>query len=373
MNPVIVIPTFVSSRPRLDGASIISTYDHTTPISAPGELERCLASLRGKPGVNQIIVLVGSEASIEKQALIKIQNQVAKFPDLHIAVFGAPEETLIHRRIEQLGNKSLKAEIGLEGYGAIRNFGLLVSLLFGFDAVVFIDDDVVINDEDFMERALYGLGKLTKSGIPVLAKTGFYLNSRGEYLSDAAMHWYDAHWKTADAFNEWMLNVMEGPRLTRSNRVCGGILAVHKEAFKRVAFDPWVARGEDMDYMLNLRMYGSDMWFDNQWSLTHLPPQISPTAEAIRFRQDAYRWLYEYHKLEYSKSQIDLIQVKAESLAPYPGNMLTPDLPRRIKRTAFLRSLATGDAKMYRKISRSAPREAQAYAQRNCSNYFGFL
>lgn len=54
--------------------------------------------------------------------------------------------------------------------------------------------------------------------------------------------------------------------------VCGGCLAVHKEAFRRLAFDPWITRGEDLDYMLDLRMYGSDIWFDNQWVLRHLPP-----------------------------------------------------------------------------------------------------
>ena len=37
MNPVIVIPTFVSARRRKDGGSILTTYDHMTPISQPGE------------------------------------------------------------------------------------------------------------------------------------------------------------------------------------------------------------------------------------------------------------------------------------------------------------------------------------------------
>ena len=34
---------------------------------------------------------------------------------------------------------------------------------------------------------------------------------------------------------------------------------------RRVAFDPWITRGEDTDYLLNLRMYGADVWFDNKW------------------------------------------------------------------------------------------------------------
>ena len=35
MNPVIVIPTFVSPRRRKDSGSVIATYDHTTPLSNP--------------------------------------------------------------------------------------------------------------------------------------------------------------------------------------------------------------------------------------------------------------------------------------------------------------------------------------------------
>ena len=63
--------------------------------------------------------------------------------------------------------------------------------------------------------------------------------------------------------------------------MCGGCLALHKEAFKSLSFDPWIARGEDLDYMLDLRMYGSDIWFDNQWSLRHLPPETE--SEGTRF------------------------------------------------------------------------------------------
>ena len=42
MNPVVVIPTFVSTRSQREGGSIITTYDHPTPLSQEGELPRCL-------------------------------------------------------------------------------------------------------------------------------------------------------------------------------------------------------------------------------------------------------------------------------------------------------------------------------------------
>lgn len=370
MNPVIIVPTFISARRRKEGGSVLSTYDHTTPISAPGELPRLLHSLQKVRGIGQIIILVVSEPSIENQAAEKVQTAAAQYPSLNIAVVGAPELALVQQRMEQLGVGKLSKEIGLAGYGAIRNLGLVLANTLGFDSVVFLDDDEVVDDADFLQSAMYGLGKLTKKGIPILAKTGYYFNSEGTYLSKSQNKWYNHFWQQGKAFNAMIAKAMRSPRLSRSNHVCGGCLALHKEAFKRLSFDPWIARGEDLDYMLDLRMYGSDIWFDNKWSLRHLPPETE--SEGTRFRQDIFRWLYEYRKMEYSRTQIDLLQVKPSSLEPYPGPFLEPGIVRRIRTTAFLRSLARPDKKAYRKAAKAATGEATTYAQRNCSKYFEF-
>lgn len=370
MNPVIVIPTYISARRRKEGGNILTTYDHTTPLTQPGELGKCLNSLQKVKGIGQIVILVVSEPSIENQAAEKVQATASQFASLNIVVIGASEHALIQQRMEQLGLGRLNKEIGLAGYGAVRNLGLVVANTLGFDSVVFVDDDEIVDDPDFLQNAMYGIGKLTKKGIPILAKTGFYFNSEGTYLSKSMDKWYNHFWQQGKAFNKWISKAMRGPRLSRSNHVCGGCLALHKEAFKRVSFDPWIPRGEDLDYLLGLRMYGSDIWFDNQWSLRHLPPETP--SEGTRFRQDIFRWLYEYRKMEYSRTQIDLMQVKPSSLEPYPGPFLEPGIMRRIRMTAFLRSLARPDKKAYRKAAKAAAGEATTYAQRNCSKYFEF-
>lgn len=370
MNPVIVIPTFISARRRKEGGNILTTYDHTTPLSQPGELGRCLKSLQKVDGLGQIVILVVSEPSIEIQAAEKVQALASQFPHLNIVVVGAPEHNLIQQRMEQLGLGKLHKEIGLAGYGAMRNMGLVVANVLGFDSVVFVDDDEIIEDRDFLKKAMYGLGKLTKKGIPILAKTGFYYNAEKNYLSMSQDKWYNRFWQQGKAFNKWITRAMKGPRLSRSNHVCGGCLAIHKEAFKRVSFDPWIPRGEDLDYMLGLRMYGSDIWFDNQWDLIHLPPET--LSEGTRFKQDIYRWLYEYRKVEYSRTQIDLLQVKPSSLEPYPGPFLEPGIDKRIRKTALLRSIGKSDKKGYRQAAKAAAGDAAKYAERNCSNYFEF-
>lgn len=369
MNPVILIPVFISARRHAEVGQVTSTYDHTTSLSSQGELPRCLDSLRKVRGLGHIVILVAAEPSIENQAASKARSIAEYFSDLSITVVGAPELALIRQRMEQLG-VPVRNEIGLSGYGAVRNLGLLVANMLDFDAAVFLDDDSVVEDEAFLEKAMYGLGKLTRRGVPILAKTGYYLNEEGSFLSNKPTKWYDHFWQQGKAFNAWIIKAMAGPRLSRSNHVCGGCLALHKEAFRRVSFDPWVARGEDLDYMLDLRMYGSDIWFDNQWVMRHLPP--ATPREGLRFRQDIFRWLYEYRKIEYARTQIDLLQIKPQSLQPYPGPFLESNITKRIRRTALLRSIGRPDGRGYRQAAKSATGEAAKYAETHCSKYFEF-
>ncbi len=56
-----------------------------------------------------------------------------------------------------------------------------------------------------------------------------------------------------------MKKALSGTRISRSNYVCGGLMALHARAFTRVAFDPFITRGEDLDYLFNMRMFGYDV------------------------------------------------------------------------------------------------------------------
>ncbi len=169
MNPLIIIPTYVSARSRSSKASVTATYDHVTMLSELGELPRVLNSLRGVEGLGTIAVIVASEPNISSQAAEKVQVINSRFPDLDILIIGSEEQMLFQQRLEQLGVGRMSKEIGLVGYGAVRNFGLLVAAALGFDSVVFLDDDEQVEDPTFLRRAVYGLGKLTRNGVPILA------------------------------------------------------------------------------------------------------------------------------------------------------------------------------------------------------------
>ncbi len=371
MNPAVIIPTFFTAPTRKRGVPS-DLYDHPTPLNMTGTLARCLDSLSRVRGLGQVVILVAAEGGpeVEDQAAALVQDLAGKYPHMHTLVVGRAEAQIVQQRLEQLGFGDQSHAIGLEGCSSIRNLGLVLAQVLGFDSVVFVDDDEVIDDEAFLEKAMYGLGKLTKRGIPILAKSGFYFNDEGTYLSKSQKRWYNHFWQQGRAFNNWITKAMSGPRLSRSNHVCGGCLALHRETYRRLSFDPWIKRGEDMDYLLDLRMYGSDIWFDNQWSLTHLPPRDK--GEGHRFYRDIYRWVYEYHKIEFSRAQIDLLQIKPSSLMPYPGPFLEPGITKRIKRTAFLRSLVRPDKRKYREGAKVAANQATEYAQENCMKYFEF-
>ncbi|MBR2790851.1 MAG: hypothetical protein IKD70_09650 [Eggerthellaceae bacterium] len=369
MNPLIVIPTYVSARSKGSTSTVTATYDHVTMLSEMGELPRALNSLRDVAGVGTIAILVASEPNISSQAAEKVQVIASRFPDLDILIVGSSELLLFQQRMEQLGIGRMSKEMGLSGYGAVRNLGLLVAAALGFDSVVFLSDDEIVADEEFLRKAVYGLGKLTRMGIPILAKTGYYLDENDSPYSKDDRKWYNRRWDTGRAFNQWMQKALAGPRLSRSNVVCGGCLAIHREAFRRVAFDPWIARGEDLDYLLNLRMYGSDIWFDNKWHLLRQAPEPS-LSEGQIFKQNVYRWLYECRKVEFSRTQIDLLQVKPESLEPYPGPFIESGIEKRLARAARIRGLFSRDRATYFSAAKAVGAEAGTYAERNCGRYF---
>lgn len=372
MNPCIVIPTYIGSTRYKPSIDVLATYDHVTPLTRQGELPRCLQSLVKAKIACPIFILVVAEHGIEQAASKKIAKVLSMFHDqLDIRMIDHEALDRFNLRADALGVGTIKEGAGLTGYGAVRNLGLLVAAAGDFTECIFVDDDETVDDPDFLTKAIYGLGKLTKTGVPVLVKSGYFTDKDGNWKSSQKKAWYNRFWRQGELFNEWISKAMSGARLSRSNGLYGGLCAMHREAFIRVSFDPWIPRGEDLDYLLNVRMYGGDVWFDNQWHIHHVPP--ASRNESQRFRQDIFRWIYEHRKLEYSKSQIDLIQIAPHSLDPYPGPFLEHSIGRRVFFTALLRMIGrANDRKGYFKAALSAQREAKAYAESFCDRYFEF-
>lgn len=370
VNPVIIIPTYWSDGTSQGPGTGITVYDHVSDLAGSGELARCLNSLGNITNICRIVLLVVATPGAEERAREKVWDIATRFGDFDMLVVGQPEMDALHERLGQFGFGGKEDAVSLTGYGAIRNAGLLIAAALGHTEVLFIDDDELVDDRDFIEKGLFGLGKLTRRGIPVLAKTGFFLNRRSRYTAGYRKQWYNIAWKQDELFDAWMEQAMEGARIKPSQVACGGCLAIHQEAWRRVAFDPWIARGEDLDFLLNMRMFGFDVWLDREWSLRHHPPQS--VNETARFRANIYRWVYEQHKIAYARTQGDLLPIDPEKLMPYPGTMLKMQISRKLHTTALIRSMGMSERSGYLQAMSSC-KDAERYAQRNCGRFFPFL
>ncbi len=370
--PTVIIPTFWTRRRTRGGERGGVNYDHPTPIDQDGTLPDCLRSLETVRGLGKVMLIVATtDESIEHTAEDRVRGILADFPGIDSLIVGSAEMGSLRRRMEQLEFADALGGVGLSGYGGVRNVGLILAAVLGSDSVVFVDDDQVVTDPEFLARGTDGLGEAAgPGGRPVLAKTGYYVDDAGSFKAADPRAWYDMFWRQLEFYNKAVSAVATPPRLKSSTLAFGGCMALHRDMYCNVPFDPWAVRGEDIDYVINARMHGGDVFMDTEWSLVHRPP--APVSAAVLFRNDVFRFVYTHRKLEFSKSQVDLRQVTAESLMPYPGHLVDSSINWRARTTALLRAIAGPERSAYLEVARKAVPQAQNYARENCERYFAF-
>jgi len=424
LNPVIIIPTYwtrgasssrseraegregsrsaskkASKGPKtaleknFDQASAGAPFSHPTSLDDPAPpLVDCLTSLSNRKGVSKIVLVVATtDPAIDVRADDRVREIVSHFPALDILVFGTAETSSLFRRMEQLDMSMLINALSIKSYGATRNLGCLVATILGFDSLIFIDDDEVIDDPDFMAKATFGVGQGIPTGGYLLAKSGVVTDMTGDpfqmgtghlkqgddadiasmnkLMPAVKTHWADFLWKNQAVANETIAKALKPPRIHRSTIAFGGCLVLHREMFTQIAFDPWIMRGEDIDYVINARLHGGDVYIDSDWIIRHNSPETG-RSPAARFRQNIYRLIYEHRKIEFAKSQVDLAQVSAHSLEPYPGRRISASIPLQAFITGLLRTIAGPNRGDYWKAAWDSLGRANVYARRNCNNYF---
>ena len=228
--------------------------------------------------------------------------------------------------------------MSLKGYSNIRNLCLFLQHLLESDIVVQIDDDEIFEESDFMDKALEYIGKSIEGQI-INAITGYVINPDGDYLNNQEIEPWTVAWNKIECMNRTFKEFIEkGPRLKKSPFALGGVMVVHRNLFTNVPFDSNLPRGEDMDFLINAKMFGFDFYIDNQLSIGHRPPQkSSPTWE--RFRKDIYRFVFERAKLKNQKEMPNIHPVKIEELDPYPGEFLRDDLEEKIIKSSQILAL----------------------------------
>jgi len=344
-----VIPSYWTRESEHGWKEGDTIYDHPTPLDKEGTLLRTIqsTSILEDKDFQLVIIAVATAKDIEN----KVENKVAsiiKFASVstgvRVLLFNHSHLNQIHNILISAGKKEYTDLLKLKGYSNIRSMCTFIPHILGSEAAVLIDDDEVFEDPEFISKAKEFIGK--NRGRTVDAIAGYYLQPNGDYHLKKTIRPWMKYWDHYNRMNEAFDKIIgTEPRLKETPFVFGGNMVIHRNLFTVVPFDPNVTRGEDIDFLINAKMFGFSFFLDNQLSIKHFPPpKTYPTW--IQVREDIYRFVYERAKIQNQKEKKGMVKVHSEDFDPYPGCFLKRDLEEKIEKSCKLLSeeyLAQGD------------------------------
>jgi len=245
-------------------------------------------------------------------------------------LFSSHHQKALRKYLDQRGFKKLSPFIDLNGFSKIRNIGLLLAHALSMDVVIFIDNDEVLEDSQYLGIACDYLNQ-TWNGKLVSGKGGFYINADGEILLSPQRLWWRVLWNKTKWMNRvWEKILSSKDRLVPSPMFLGGNLVLHRHLFQKVPFDPHIPRGEDTDYFINATQLGFCLLFDKQLRIRHLHPERTDDYFHQELQGDIERFLYEREKVK---------KGPGPNLDPYPGYFMKWTLYPKAAVTSLLLSL----------------------------------
>ena len=303
-------------------------------------LEKALTSLNVlKERDFQVLVVTGADSPESQeqinQKVIGIIKKVADKTGIKILLFPGTLVARVQEIFQDYCDQDALDFLCVDGYANIRNTGLIVAQILGAKEVVFVDDDEYVDDPHFLHKAREHLGK-TIEGKIVAGVGGYYVDPQKAYRRSIKPEPWKAFWNLHRLLNEALCHLVETqPRVKLTPVVLGGCLVLTRPLFTTIPFDVRIPRGEDIDYVINARMFRFPIFFDNQLYIVHDPPPRSyPLWKTLR--QDIYRFIYERAKLCQQTPMEDMDHVSVEELMPYPGSFLREDLEDKISRACAM-------------------------------------
>lgn len=339
MDVTMVIPTYWARARSVGWQEGDAVYDHPIPLDQEGTLLRALQSMEvlADKDFRLVILAVATTEAIEGQVEEKVAGIIASAatPGIETLLLGPSHLKKIHGLLRSHGEEQYDDLLQLRGYSPVRNLCLFVAHCLGSDVAVLIDDDEVFEDAQFMAKAQEFIGREI-DGHPASAVAGYYLQPDGEYRLNKPFHPWMRYWDQVARMNEGFDRFISvGPRIKETPFVFGGNMVVHRSLFTVVPFDPFVPRGEDIDFLINAKMFGFRFFLDNQLSIKHLPPPKShPTWRQLR--EDIFRFVFEREKITRQQDREGMRRVAPEEFDPYPGCFLKPDLEEKIEQACTL-------------------------------------
>ena len=345
-----VIPTYWCRNSNEEWQEGDGVFDHPTPLDKNGTLKRTLESMKilSDRDFKLVILVCPTTDEIEDEVMEKVRGIIKEAGvSVETYIYG-PQELRDSLEILKGAGVYAKANpmLDLKHYSPVRNVCLFVATILAAEAVILIDDDEIFEIQDFVPRSVEFLGKRIYGDV-VYGVAGYYLNKNDKYYDDvkdeAWMTYWDRFGCKARGFDKI---IGSEPRIKRTPFAFGGAMIMHKEMFHTVPFDPKITRGEDIDYLINSKMYGFSFFLDNTLSIKHLPePKSHPRWKGMR--EDIIRFVYEKNKISSQYETGNMVMISAEELEPYPGEFLGDDLEAKIYRSNVMSAmdyLAEGDA-----------------------------
>jgi hypothetical protein len=330
-----VIPSYWARESKDGQRAGDAVYDHPTPLDEDGTLLRALQSLDVLEDKDfQVVVIAAATAGdIEDRVEEKVAGiieKASKTADVDIKLFAPSHPGEIHNLLQSKDMDEYVPLLQLRGYSNIRNLCLFIPHILGSDMAVLIDDDEVFEDTQFIGKAKEFMGSVVGDR-SVHAVAGYYLQpDEDDRIIKERSPWME-YWGQYKVMDEGFNRIIwTKPRLKETPFVFGGNMVIHRELFTVVPFDPDVPRGEDIDYLINARMFGFSFFLDNKLSIRHLPPPKSHPLW-LQLREDICRFIYERAKLEGQVKREGMVRVALEDLDPYPGRFLRSDLEEKVE------------------------------------------
>jgi hypothetical protein len=320
MKTIIEIPTYAITQ----GVEH-QIYDHPLPFNEECNLLGRLLDSLSLTDLKDTPILI-LPTSFSPQTEEKRRRFVANY-DLDIEVLTEDRLGKLKRCISGY-SPELSENIGVSGYSHRKNIGLLLGAMEGAENIIFLDDDEIVEDKDFLMKATEFVGK-RYGGEVVDGIAGYYINPEtGSYKVEESVPWARYYWKKEKKMNEAFSIIDSKERLNKTTIALGGNMVINRRLFTQVPFDPWITRGEDVDYLLNAGHFGFRFLLDRELNIKHLPPKPS-VPWCTLMRRDIYRFFYEREKLL-------RWGLSAASLDSYPGFFVRKDLDTRMFITSLL-------------------------------------